>query len=44
MASSLDWPSIRLDRLSLPRGSSPDPLEGIDSLESARAETLRGLA
>jgi glucan biosynthesis protein C len=46
MASSIDWPSIALDRLSLPLGSSPEPpLEDrIDSLESARVETLRGLA
>jgi peptidoglycan/LPS O-acetylase OafA/YrhL len=46
MASSIDWPSIHLDRLSLPQGSSPEPpLEDrIDSLESARVQTLRGLA
>jgi uncharacterized membrane protein len=46
MASSIDWPSIRLDRLSLPQSASPEPpLEDrSDSLESARVQTLRGLA
>ena len=46
MASSIDWPSIRLDRLSLPQSASPEPpLENrLDSLESARVQTLRGLA
>lgn len=46
MASSIAWPSIPLDRLSLPQGSPPEPpLENrIDSLESARVQTLRGLA
>jgi glucan biosynthesis protein C len=46
MASSMDWPSLALDRLRLPQGSSPEPpLEDrIDSLQSARVQTLRGLA
>jgi glucan biosynthesis protein C len=46
MASSIDWPSIRLNRLSLSQSASPGPpLEDrIDSLESARVQTLRGLA
>jgi peptidoglycan/LPS O-acetylase OafA/YrhL len=46
MASSIAWPSVRLERLSLPQGSLPGPpLEDrIDSLESARVQTLRGLA
>ena len=46
MAISIDWPSIQRDRFSPPRGSSPEsPLESRhDSLESARVQTLRGLA
>lgn len=46
MATSLDWPRIRLDQLNLPRGSAPEPPREnrIDSLESARVQTLRGLA
>jgi glucans biosynthesis protein C len=46
MASSIDWPSIALNRLSLPQGSASEPRleDRIDPLESARVQTLRGLA
>jgi glucan biosynthesis protein C len=46
MTSSIAWPSVPLERLSLPQGSFPDPpLEDrVESLESARVQTLRGLA
>jgi glucan biosynthesis protein C len=46
MMGSTDWPRVRPDRLSLPEGLAPQPplKDRVDSLESARVQTLRGLA
>jgi peptidoglycan/LPS O-acetylase OafA/YrhL len=46
MIGSTDQSGIRSDRLSLPEGLAPQPpvTDHVDSLESARVETLRGLA
>lgn len=46
MLGSTDWPPVRPDRLSLPEGLAPQPPPParVDPLESARVQTLRGLA
>jgi peptidoglycan/LPS O-acetylase OafA/YrhL len=45
MPTSLLWQNIRTERLSFQVSWSPDPLHGRgDSLESARVQTLRGIA
>jgi glucan biosynthesis protein C len=46
MAGYTDWPGVRLDRLSLPESLALQlPLKDrVDPLESARVQTLRGLA
>ena len=46
MVGSTDWPRVRPDRLSLSEGLAPQPplKDPVDSDESARVQTLRGLA
>jgi surface polysaccharide O-acyltransferase-like enzyme len=46
MLNSIAWPNIQVERLSIPRGSSGEPALDVrtDSLESARVQTLRGIA
>ena len=46
MSSSIAWTSIRIERLSIQSGWAPEPRLDTrpDSLESARVQTLRGIA
>jgi glucan biosynthesis protein C len=46
MSNSIAWQDIRIERLSIPGGWSGEPLLDVrsDSLESARVQTLRGIA
>jgi glucan biosynthesis protein C len=46
MSTSIDWRSIPINRAGLPPGSSRKPVLDvrIDALESARVQTLRGIA
>lgn len=46
MSNSIAWRNIRIERLSISQGSPREPLLDIrrDSLESARVQTLRGMA